>query len=153
MSLRLRPRHGDQASSCPESSKLAWVADWMVPREGLAGTSTGAHPSHAVPSSMCIRRAAPSSVGAGVTVLGPPPLNTSAPSPWTKQWTCLGLNRVQGTSGLPGQPLLNHRGDSAHSSALSPGWLVHCPCLNTTAEGGSSGPGADPPRPLRVRWI
>ena len=35
------PRHGDQATSCPESSKLAWVADWTVPRDGLAEASTG----------------------------------------------------------------------------------------------------------------
>lgn len=39
-----------------------------------------------------------------------------------------GLKQSPGTSGLPGELLLDHRGDSAPSSALSPGWLVHCPC-------------------------
>lgn len=82
---------------------------------------------------------------------GPTASEGSAPSPWMKQWTCLGSNSP-GNSGLPGEPLLDHRGDPAHRSALSPGgwYVVHAG--NTTAERGSSGPGADPPRPLRLRW-
>lgn len=120
LSLRLGVRHGDPAipvSCVPQAEgpdlvtrplpvqrlKLAWVADWMVPRGRPGWGKHGAHPNHAVPSSMCIEAGRPRTLWEpGSQCWAPPPLNTSAPSPWTKQWTCLGSNRVQGTRQLQG---------------------------------------------------
>ena len=117
---------GDQATSCPESSKLAWVADWTVPRDGLAEASTGP-----IPATLCRR---PCVSGGLPRTLWEPgsqcwPHHLRIPRHLLPGQSN-GRARAQspGNSGLPGEPLGDHRGDSAPSSALSPGWLVRCSC-------------------------
>lgn len=134
------PRRGDQATSCAESPKLAWVAHWTVPRRGLAEAGTGAHPGCAVLSSMRIRRATPDPAGAGVTVLAPPPPKAQHLLPGCssgRAWAqaAQGIQAFQGSCcwTIVGTQL------TALPSHLGGWYAIHA--VNTTAERGSSGPG------------
>lgn len=132
-----RPLPVQRAPSWP-----GWLTGWC-PGKAWLGASTVSIPA-TLPSSMCIRRAAPTlwepGHSAGPTT--PEYLSTFSPDP--KQWDVPGLKQSPGNFRPSGQPLLTHCRDSAHSSALSPGWLVRLSMPSIPQlSGGSSGPGAD----------